>query len=81
MIDPQGPRFHERSVSSAMCQAVAAKRALELDPDSAEAHASLGMLASNRLQWQQAENRYRRALELQLLRLRALSGRDPAASS
>ena len=43
----------------------AAKRALELDPDSAEAHASLGMLASNRLQWQQAENRYRRALELQ----------------
>lgn len=43
----------------------AATRALELDPGSAEAHASLGMLAGNRFHWQQAEDRYRRALEAQ----------------
>ena len=42
----------------------AAQKAIELDPLSAEAHAALGMSYSRVGQWTQAEERFRRAIEL-----------------
>jgi len=43
----------------------AAKKALEIDPSLAEAHASLGLIASNfDWNWVEAEREYRRAIEL-----------------
>ena len=42
----------------------AARRALEIDPESAEAHASLGLAMSHRWDWTGAEAEFRRALEL-----------------
>ena len=42
----------------------AARKAVELDPQSAEAHASLGLVLSHRWDWTGAEAEFRRALEL-----------------
>ena len=42
----------------------AARKAIEIDPQSAEAHASLGLVLSHRWKWAEAENEFRRALEL-----------------
>jgi len=42
----------------------AARKALEIDPESAEAHASLGLAMSHRWDWTGAEAEFRRALEL-----------------
>ena len=42
----------------------AARKAVELDPQSAEAHASLGLVLSHRWDWPGAEAEFRRALEL-----------------
>ena len=43
----------------------AAKRALELDPDSAEAHTSMALITQNfDWDWKKAEQEYRRAIEL-----------------
>ncbi len=42
----------------------AARKALELDPNIAEAHAQLAFLYMQRWQWRDAEAEYRRALEL-----------------
>lgn len=43
---------------------LAARKAVELDPQSAEAHASLGLVLSHRWEWAEAEAEFRRALEL-----------------
>jgi len=40
----------------------AARRALELDPSLAEAHAALGMIHASRLDWESADAQYREAL-------------------
>ena len=54
-----------KSPSEALPQAYrAARKALEIDPDSAEAHASLGLAMSHRWDWVGAEIEFRRALEL-----------------
>ena len=42
----------------------AARKALEINPDSAEAHASLGLAMSHRWDWTGAEAEFRRALQL-----------------
>ena len=42
----------------------AARKAVELDPQSAEAHASLGLVLSHRWEWAGAEAEFRRSLEL-----------------
>ena len=42
----------------------AARKAVEIDPQSAEAHASLGLVLSHRWDWVDAEAEFRRALEL-----------------
>lgn len=42
----------------------AARKALELDPDSAEAHTLLGIMQQEQFHWADAESEYRRALEL-----------------
>jgi TolB-like protein/DNA-binding winged helix-turn-helix (wHTH) protein/Flp pilus assembly protein TadD len=42
----------------------AARKALEIDPESAEAHASLGLAMSHRWDWTGAEAEFRRALQL-----------------
>jgi len=42
----------------------AARKAVEIDPQSAEAHASLGLVLSHRWDWVNAEAEFRRALEL-----------------
>jgi serine/threonine-protein kinase len=42
----------------------AARRALELDPGMAEAHASLGLIAQNEFRWKASEKELRRAIEL-----------------
>jgi TolB-like protein/DNA-binding winged helix-turn-helix (wHTH) protein/Flp pilus assembly protein TadD len=42
----------------------AAQKALQINPDSAEAHASLGLAMSHRWDWTGAEAEFRRALEL-----------------
>ena len=42
----------------------AARKAIEIDPESAEAHASLGLVLSHRWEWAGAEAEFRRALEL-----------------
>jgi tetratricopeptide (TPR) repeat protein len=42
----------------------AARKAIDIDPQSAEAHASLGLVLSHRWQWAEAESEFRRALEL-----------------
>jgi TolB-like protein/DNA-binding winged helix-turn-helix (wHTH) protein/Tfp pilus assembly protein PilF len=42
----------------------AARKAIEIDPESAEAHASLGLVLSHRWDWVDAEAEFRRALEL-----------------
>jgi TolB-like protein/DNA-binding winged helix-turn-helix (wHTH) protein/Flp pilus assembly protein TadD len=42
----------------------AARKAVEIDPQSAEAHASLGLVLSHRWDWAGAEAEFRRALEL-----------------
>ncbi|HKF04569.1 MAG TPA: winged helix-turn-helix domain-containing protein [Candidatus Sulfotelmatobacter sp.] len=42
----------------------AARKALDIDPDSAEAHASLGLAMSHRWDWTGAEAEFRRALRL-----------------
>ncbi len=41
-----------------------ARRALELDPRLAEAHATLGLIAQSSYQWADAEGAFRRAIEL-----------------
>ncbi len=43
---------------------LAARKAVEIDPQSAEAHASLGLVLSHRWDWADAEVEFRRALEL-----------------
>ncbi len=43
---------------------LAARKAIEIDPQSAEAHASLGLVLSHRWDWAGAEAEFRRALEL-----------------
>ncbi len=43
---------------------LAARRAVEIDPQSAEAHASLGLVLSHRWDWPGAEAEFKRALEL-----------------
>src|SRR3984885_12909146 len=43
---------------------VAARKAVEIDPQSAEAHASLGLVLSHRWDWAGAEAEFKRALEL-----------------
>lgn len=42
----------------------AARKAIEINPGSAEAHASLGLVLSHRWDWAGAESEFRRALEL-----------------
>jgi TolB-like protein/Flp pilus assembly protein TadD len=42
----------------------AARKAVEIDPQSAEAHASLGLVLSHRWDWAGAEAEFKRALEL-----------------
>jgi len=42
----------------------AALKAIEIDPDSAEAHASLGLVLNHRLDWPGAEAEFKRALQL-----------------
>jgi len=42
----------------------AARKAVEIDPESAEAHASLGLVLSHNWEWAGAESEFRRALEL-----------------
>jgi TolB-like protein/DNA-binding winged helix-turn-helix (wHTH) protein/Flp pilus assembly protein TadD len=42
----------------------AARKAVEIDPQSAEAHASLGLVLSHHWDWAEAEAEFRRALEL-----------------
>ena len=42
----------------------AARKAIEINPQSAEAHASLGLVLSHRWDWAEAEAEFRRALEL-----------------
>ena len=42
----------------------AARRAIEIDPQSAEGHASLGLVLSHRWEWALAEAEFKRALEL-----------------
>jgi len=42
----------------------AARKAVEINPQSAEAHASLGLVLSHRWEWAGAEAEFRRALEL-----------------
>lgn len=42
----------------------AARKAVEIDPQSAEAHASLGLVLSHRWDWPAAEAEFKRALEL-----------------
>lgn len=42
----------------------AARKAIEIDPQSAEAHASLGLVLHHRWDWQGAESEFKRALEL-----------------
>jgi len=42
----------------------AARKAIEIDPQSAEAHASLGLVLSHRWDWADAEFEFRRALQL-----------------
>lgn len=42
----------------------AARKAVELDPQSAEAHASLGLVLSHRWEWAEADVEFRRALQL-----------------
>ena len=42
----------------------AARKAIEIDPQSAEAHASLGLVLSHRWDWAAAEAEFKRALEL-----------------
>jgi TolB-like protein/DNA-binding winged helix-turn-helix (wHTH) protein/Flp pilus assembly protein TadD len=42
----------------------AARKAVEIDPQSAEAHASMGLVLSHRWDWAGAEAEFRRALEL-----------------
>jgi TolB-like protein/DNA-binding winged helix-turn-helix (wHTH) protein/Flp pilus assembly protein TadD len=42
----------------------AARKAIEIDPESAEAHASLGLVMSHRWDWTGAEAEFRRALQL-----------------
>ena len=42
----------------------AAKKAIEINPQSAEAHASLGLMLSHRWEWAAAEAEFRRALDL-----------------
>jgi serine/threonine-protein kinase len=42
----------------------AARRALEIDPRMAEAHASLGQIHSNEFRWKSAEKEFRQSIEL-----------------
>ena len=42
----------------------AARKAVEINPQSAEAHASLGLVLSHRWNWPEAETEFKRALEL-----------------
>lgn len=42
----------------------AARKAIEIDPQSAQAHASLGLVLSHRWEWAEAEVEFKRALEL-----------------
>ena len=42
----------------------AARKAIEIDPDSAEAHASLGLVLNHRWDWTGAESEFKRALQL-----------------
>ncbi len=44
---------------------LAAEKAIQLDPLSAEAHASMGILHARQAQWEQSEKSFRRALELE----------------
>ena len=44
---------------------MAAEKAIQLDPLSAEAYAALGILHARQAQWEQSENSFRRALELE----------------
>ncbi len=54
-----------KSPSDALTKAYsAARKAVELDPQSAEAHASLGLALSHSWNWTQAEAEFKRALEL-----------------
>ena len=54
-----------KSPSEALPKAyAAARKAIEIDPESAEAHASLALVLSHRWDWAAAEAEFKRALEL-----------------
>jgi serine/threonine protein kinase/tetratricopeptide (TPR) repeat protein len=61
----QGRFRYERYAEALPRASAAADRALALDPDLAAAHASRGALHLERLEWADAERRYRRAIELE----------------
>lgn len=57
--------FREAPVEEALAEArQAAERALELDPDLGEAHASVGLVAMTEWRWAEAEAAFRRAIDL-----------------
>ncbi|GMU63865.1 MAG: hypothetical protein AMXMBFR36_01390 [Acidobacteriota bacterium] len=56
--------FHVDSEDPLAHAEAAARRALELDPASADAHSALSDIAASRWQWTQSEQLVRRALEL-----------------
>jgi eukaryotic-like serine/threonine-protein kinase len=65
-MEIQGP-FRPNAMSSEAALALmgpAAQAALQLDPLLAEAHAAMGLLYSRKLDWQKAEEAFRRAVEL-----------------
>jgi TolB-like protein len=57
------PRFDAAEEMTKM--RLAAEKAIRLDPLSAEAYASLGILYGRQAQWEQSENSFRRALALE----------------
>ncbi|MEZ5314582.1 MAG: hypothetical protein R2862_13565, partial [Thermoanaerobaculia bacterium] len=56
--------FHSDSRDAVDNAGAAARKALQLDPDLADAHASMSEVAMNRLDWKTAETEIARALEL-----------------
>src|SRR5262249_19186387 len=60
-----GAFYHVQSAGDAFAQAeVAARQAIDLDPELAEAHAALAVLRVIQLRWHEAEASFRRAIDL-----------------